>query len=110
MHVLPTGGLEKPGAAFEGIALNAWGGWGVNDLGQIAGGGWFYDPVSDEWWEIGEVWTPVKGGKGWKIQRLPMAADVPYTEALAINDLGILLAMCGDGLTIFKVPVLLSGK
>ena len=88
MHALPTGGWEQPGAVFEGIALNAWGGWGVNDLGQIAGEGWFYDPVLDEWWEIAVVWTPIKGGTGWKIQRLPMAAGFDYSETLAINDLG----------------------
>jgi hypothetical protein len=88
MHALPTGGWEKPGAVFEGISLNFWGGWGVNDSGQIAGDGWAYDPVLDEYWEIAVVWTPIKGGKEWKIQRLPMAADVPYTEALGINDLG----------------------
>jgi hypothetical protein len=87
-HVLPTGGLEKPGAVFDGVALIAWGGWGVNDSGQIAGDGWFYDPVQDEWWEIAVVWTPIKGGTGWKVQRLPMAAGIPYNEALGINDLG----------------------
>ena len=88
MHVLPTGGLEKPGAVFDGIALIAWGGWGVNDSGQIAGDGWFYDPVLDEYWEIAVVWTPLEGGKKWKVQRLPMSADLPYTEALGINDQG----------------------
>ncbi len=88
LHALPTGGLEKPGAVFDGITLNAWGGWGVNDLGQIAGDGWAYDPTLDEWWEIAVVWTPIKGGKEWKIQRLPMAAGFAYNEALAINDLG----------------------
>ncbi len=88
MHALPTGGWEQPGAVFDGIALNAWGGYGVNDLGQIAGDGWFYDPVLDEWWEIAVVWTPIKGGKGWTIQRLPMAAGIAYNEALGINDLG----------------------
>ena len=40
MHALPTGGWEKPGAVFPGVTLNFWGGWGVNDLGQIAGDGW----------------------------------------------------------------------
>jgi len=87
-HVLPTGGWEKLGAVFDGIALIAWGGYGVNDLGQIAGDGWFYDPVLDEWWEIAVVWTPIKGGTGWKVQRLPMAAGFDYNEALGINDLG----------------------
>ena len=71
-----------------GVTLTEWGGWGVNDLGQIAGDGWYYDPVLEEWWEIAVVWTPIKGGKGWKIQRLPMAAGFAYNEALAINDLG----------------------
>jgi hypothetical protein len=88
MHALPTGGWEQPGAVFDGIALIAWGGYGVNDLGQIAGDGWFYDPVLDEWWEIAVLWTPTKGGKGWKIERLPMAAGLAYNEALGINDLG----------------------
>ena len=88
MHALPTAGWEKAGAVFDGIALNAWGGYGVNDLGQIAGDGWFYDPVLDEWWEIAVVWTPIKGGKEWTIQRLPMAAGISYNEALGINDLG----------------------
>lgn len=88
MHALPTGGLEKPGTVFEGVTLNFWGGWGVNDLGQIAGDGWHYDPVLDEWWEIAVVWTPIKGGKEWKIQRLPMADGFAYNEALAINDFG----------------------
>jgi len=86
MHALPTGGLEKPDAVFKDITLNFWGGWGVNDLGQIAGDGWTSNDEG-EYWEIAVVWTPTKGGKGWKIQRLPVA-DVPYTEALGINDLG----------------------
>jgi hypothetical protein len=87
MHALPTAGLEKPGAIFEGKALNFWGGWGVNDRGQIAGDGWTFDEEGN-YWEIAVVWTPTKPGREWKIQRLPMAADVPYTEALAISDLG----------------------
>jgi uncharacterized membrane protein len=87
MHALPTGGLENTGAVFDGIALNAWGGWGVNDLGQIAGDGWTSDENGD-YWEIAVVWTPINGGKEWKIQRLPMAAGFAYNEALAINDLG----------------------
>jgi len=87
-HVLPTGGWEKLGAVFDGIALIAWGGYGVNDLGQIAGDGWFYDPVQDEWWEIAVVWTPIRDGTGWAIQRLPMAPHFAYNEALAINDSG----------------------
>jgi hypothetical protein len=87
MHALPTGGFEKPGAVFEGVTLNFWGGWGVNDLGQIAGDGWTSDDEGN-YWEIAVVWRPVNGGKEWKIQRLPVAADVPYTEALGINDRG----------------------
>ena len=88
LHALPTGGLEKLGAVFDGIALNAWGGWGVNDLGQIAGDGWYYDPVLEEYWEIAVVWNPIKGGKEWEIQPLPMATGFAYNEALAINDSG----------------------
>ena len=87
MHVLPTGGWEKPGAVFGGITLNEWGGWGVNDLGQIAGDGWTSDEDGN-YWEIAVVWTPINGGKGWKVQRLPMAAGIAYNEALGINDLG----------------------
>ena len=39
------------------------------------------------------VWNPIKHGREWEMQRLPMvadpmAADFPYTEALAINNLG----------------------
>jgi len=88
MHALPTGGWEKLGAVFDGIALNAWGGWGVNDLGQIAGDGWFYDPVLDEWWEIAVVWNPIQNGKAWEVKRLPKADGFAYNEALGINDLG----------------------
>ena len=87
MHALPTGGLEKPGVVFENVTLNFWGGWGVNDLGQIAGDGWTFDEYGN-YWEIAVVWTPIKGGKEWKIQRLPKAAGFDYNEALAINDLG----------------------
>ena len=86
MHALPTGGLEKKDAVFPGITLDAWGGWGVNDLGQIAGDGWHHDPILDQWWEIAVVWTPINGG--WKIQRLPMAPGFTYNEALAINEQG----------------------
>ena len=87
MHALPKRGFEKPGAVFEGITLNFWGGWGVNDRGEIAGDGWTSDEEGN-YWEIAVVWTPVKGGKEWSIQRLPGDADVPYTEALGINDRG----------------------
>jgi len=88
LHALPTGGLEQPGAVFEGITLTSWGGWGVNDHGQIAGDGWYYDSVLQEYWEIAVVWNPIKGGKEWEMERLPMAAGLAYNEALAINDLG----------------------
>ncbi|HYA22620.1 MAG TPA: hypothetical protein VEF05_00580 [Terriglobales bacterium] len=87
LHALPTGGLEKLGAVFDGIALDVWGAWGVNDSGQIAGDGWTHD-ASGNYWEIAVVWTPVKGGTGWRIQRLPVAAGITYNEALGINDLG----------------------
>jgi uncharacterized membrane protein len=88
IHALPTGGLEKPGAVFEGVTLRLWGGWGVNDSGQIAGDAYEYNADTGEWWEIAVVWNPTEHGREWKVQRLPMAADFPYTEALAINNLG----------------------
>ena len=88
IHALPTGGLEKPGVVFDGVTLRLWGGWGVNDSGQIAGEGYEYNADLNEWWEIGVVWNPTKHGTEWEMQRLPMAADFPYTEPLAINNLG----------------------
>jgi len=88
IHALPTDGLEKPGAVFEGVTLRLWDGWGVNDSGQIAGEAYEYNADKDEWWEIGVVWNPIKNGRQWEMQRLPMAADFPYTEPLAINNLG----------------------
>jgi len=97
MHVLPAGGLEKQGAVFPGITLDAWGGWGVNDLGQIAGDGWHHDPILDQWWEIAVVWTQIKGGTEWKIQRLPMAPGYTYNEALAINDFGEIVGDVWEG-------------
>jgi len=89
MHALPTGGWEKPGAVFPGVTLNFWGGWGVNDLGQIAGDGWTSDE-NGNYWEIAVVWTPTARG-GWRIQRLSDQSNIAhnqYTEALAINNRG----------------------
>jgi uncharacterized membrane protein len=79
------GGFEQPGKVFENVILNNWGGWGVNDLGQIVGDAW-----SDNFDEIAVIWTPILRG-GWRIQRLPYqsaVAEYPYTEALAINNRG----------------------
>jgi hypothetical protein len=86
IHVLPTGGLEQSGAVFDNVTLNNWSGWGVNDLGQIAGDAW-----SDNYDEIAVIWNPLPGGQGWRIQRLPHQSTVgvhKYTEALAINNQG----------------------
>ena len=80
---LPTGGLDQPGKVFEGVTVNWWGGWSVNDFGQIAGDGW-----SDNYDEIAVMWTPVPDGTGWKITRLPAQSNYKYTEALAINESG----------------------
>jgi uncharacterized membrane protein len=93
IHALPKGGLDTVGAVFPGVLLRLWGGWGVNDSGQIAGDAYQYDPDSGSWWEIAVVWNPMGHGRGWQVQRLPMtadpmAADFPYTEALAINNRG----------------------
>jgi uncharacterized membrane protein len=87
IHALPTAGLEAPGAVFPGVTLRLWGGWGVNDYGQIAGDAYEVNDAG-EWWEIAVVWNPTRHGSGWELQRLPMAADFPYTEALAINNRG----------------------
>jgi uncharacterized membrane protein len=89
IHALPTGGLEQRGKVFKGDVLNNWSGWGVNDLGQIAGDAW-----TDKYDEIAVVWNPVRGGQGWEIQQLPTKssfptiADYAYTEALSINNNG----------------------
>jgi len=92
IHPLPTAGLEQSGAVFpESVGpLNWWGGWGVNDLGQIVGDAW--DDSENE--EIAVVWTPVGGGQGWEVQQLPHQSSVGYvsdhywTQALAIDNLG----------------------
>jgi uncharacterized membrane protein len=86
IHALPTGGLEQPGKVFPDITLNLWGGWGVNDFGQIAGDGYTF--IGDNWYEIAVVWNPRKDGRGWEIERLPKSDDFAYNEALAINNLG----------------------
>ena len=93
IHALPKGGLDTVGAVFPGVLMRLWGGWGVNDFGQVAGDAYQDDPDSGNWWEIAVVWNPRGDGKGWQLQRLPMpagsmAADFPYTEALAINNQG----------------------
>lgn len=89
IHPLPTNGMEQPGAVFADVTVNWWGGWGVNDLGQIVGDGW-----SDNYDEIAVVWTPLHGGQGWDVQQLPhhssfgFVSDHVYTEALSINNHG----------------------
>lgn len=88
IHALPTNGLDVADAVFKGVTLTLWGGWGVNDLGQIAGDAYYYDPDLNEWWEIAVVWNPIKHGKEWEMQRLPMDANFAYSEALAINNSG----------------------
>ena len=88
IHKLPTGGLDQPGRVYEGDTLSYWGGWGVNDLGQIAGDGW--SPLSN----LAVVWNPIHGGKEWEIQRLPsqsthpIVADHMYTGVAGINNRG----------------------
>jgi hypothetical protein len=83
---LPTGGLDRLGQVWQGVTLNWWGGWGVNDLGQIVGDAW-----SDNYDEIAVIWNPLPRGQGWTIQQLPHQSTVgvhKYTEALAINNQG----------------------
>ena len=88
IHKLPTGGLDQPGRVYRGATLTYWGGWGVNDLGQIAGDAWSYAGE-----ETALVWNPIHNGKDWEVQQLPHKsrsplADHMYTEALAINNRG----------------------
>jgi probable HAF family extracellular repeat protein len=93
---LPTGGLEQPGKVFEGVTLDWWGGWAVNDSGQIVGDAW-----SDNYDEIAVIWNPRPGGKGWKIMQLPhhpddrSAPNYRYTEALDINESGEIVGDLG---------------
>ena len=93
---LPTGGLEKPGKVFKGVTLDWWGGWSVNDFGQIAGDAW-----SDNYDETAVIWNPHLFGKGWTITQLPHRADNPgkpnyrYTEALSINESGEIVGDLG---------------
>jgi len=99
IHALPTGGLEQHGAVFKNDVLNNWGGWGVNDRGQIVGDAW-----SDRFEEIALVWTPAACSEGWTIKqlphqsRLPVAATYPFTEALSIDNDGYIAGdMSADG-------------
>jgi|SRR5208282_1271900 len=100
IHKLPTAGLEQLGAVWPGVTLNWWGGYGVNDLGQIVGDGW-----SDNFDEIAVVWNPIRNGKDWEVQQLPHGSILPivydhkYTEALSINNRGEIVgdANVGDG-------------
>ncbi len=100
IHKLPTGGLDQPGQVWEGVTLNWWGAYGVNDLGQIVGDAW-----SDNYDEIAVIWNPIHGGQGWAIQQLPHKSSFPivydhkYTEALAINNQGEIVgdANVGEG-------------
>ena len=75
-------------AAGPDVTLSYLGGYGVNDLQQIVGEGYQYEPALDEWQEIAVVWSPIKYGREWEIQRLPMGADFANGEALSINNLG----------------------
>jgi hypothetical protein len=81
IHALPNGGLDQPGSVYEGETLAYWGGWGVNDRGQIAGGGWAT-------FSLAVVWTPIQGGKDWEIHQLPVTGDYISSEAEPINNRG----------------------
>ena len=101
IHKLPTGGLQQPGQVWEGVTLEWFGAWGVNDLGQIVGDA--YSGESDG--EVAVIWNPIQGDKGWEIQQLPHQSSFPVvvhhkdTQALAINDQGDIVGnmTVGDG-------------
>ncbi len=86
---LSTGGLDENGQVWPGVTLNWWGGFGVNDRGQIVGDAW-----SDDYDEIAVIWSLRRGGSGWQIEQLPHQSVRPkathhmYTEALSINEFG----------------------
>lgn len=90
IHELPRNGMENPGAVFSDGTLNWWGGWGVNDLGQIVGDGW-NDAETEE---TAVVWNPIHGGQGWNVQQLPhqssfgFISDHYWTEAISIDNCG----------------------
>ena len=86
IHALPIDDLGTKGKLFTDITLNLWGGYGVNDFGQIAGDGYTY--IGDNWYEIAVVWNPANHSRGWEVQQLPMADGFAYNEALAINNRG----------------------
>ena len=83
---LPTGGLEQTGQVWPGVTLNYWGGYGVNDRGQIVGDAW-----SENYDEIAVIWNPLPTGRKWRIDQLPhhsSSGGHKYTEALSINNKG----------------------
>ncbi len=110
IHALPKGGMDTLGAVFPGVLLRLWGGWGVNDSGQVAGDAYQFDPSTGEWWEIAVAWNPMAHGKDWQVQQLPMpagplAGDFPFTEALAIDNRGDIVGDVWGG---YAAPALWS--
>jgi probable HAF family extracellular repeat protein len=55
----------------------------VNTSGQIVGAATNADDI-----DIGVLWNPLPGGKGWKVMQLPNPSDYPNAYPRAINDMG----------------------
>ena len=87
IHQLDMGGLERPGKVVAGVTLNRWVAIAVNDLGQITGGAYSEPDTNGFANATPIIWSPLPGGKGWKVMPLPVS---PYTNAEVwdINNLG----------------------
>jgi probable HAF family extracellular repeat protein len=64
--------------------LTGGGTWGVNDYGQIVGGGYNDDFTIFK----ALLWTPRAHGKGWEVTSLPPSAACPSNVAYGINEKG----------------------
>jgi probable HAF family extracellular repeat protein len=58
--------------------------WGVNDYGQIVGGGYNDDFTIFK----ALLWSPRAHGKGWEVNALPTSLGYPIAQAYSINDRG----------------------
>jgi len=87
IHKLDTTGFEK---------FRYWTAMHPNDHGQIVG-----MATGTDGKQIGVLWNPVGGGKGWKIQRLPCAPGYSSVWPSDINNNGEIVGdvLNGDALT-----------
>ncbi len=77
IHKLDTEGFDSATA------------WTVNDFGQIVGEAWDNSAQVN----VGVLWNPVAGGKGWKVMRLEASPDYPNGVARDINELGEIVGL-----------------